>query len=380
MRIVQVCPWFEPYVGGVETHVATLSAELVRRGHDVTVVTSRADPAVPEREDLGGIHIRRVKARAVWLRTPIAPATKGVLASMDADVVHAHSPPPLTSYYAARASSRRRVPFVLTCHCDIEVPSLFGPLVESVYRHTLEYSTIRRADRIIVTTATYAATSRAVWAYNPAVIPNAVDLQRYHPGIEGDAIRARHGIREGQSVVLFVGRMVAHKGIENLLEAARSVAYAKFLLVGGGPELEPLRRLAARLGVAERVTFTGQVSREDLPSYFAACDVFVLPSVSRLEAFGIVALEAMASGKPVVVSDIPGVREVIVDGKEGLLADPVNPDDLGGKIRILLADDKKREVMGRAGRVTVEGNFSVEHVVDRIEQVYRDLAEKRRPS
>jgi len=373
MRIVQVCPWFEPYVGGVETHVATLSSELVRRGHEVTVLTSRADRGLPEREDLNGIHVRRVKTRAVWLRTPIAPATKAALASMEAEVVHAHSPPPLTSYYAARASSRLRLPFVITYHCDIEAPSVFGPLVEPVYRHTLGYSTIRRADRIIVTTATYAATSRAVWAYRPAVIPNAVDLERYRPENDGSAIRARHGIREGESVVLFVGRMVAHKGIETLIEAARSVAYAKFLLVGGGPELDSLRRVAARLGVAGRVIFTGQVSGEDLPSYFAACDVFVLPSVSRLEAFGIVALEAMASGKPVVVSDIPGVREVIADGKEGLLADPVDPESVAGKIRILLADDRKRSAMGRAGRETVERNFSVRTVVDQIEQVYRDL-------
>jgi glycosyltransferase involved in cell wall biosynthesis len=299
---------------------------------------------------------------------------------MDADVVHAHSPPPLTSYYAAKASSRRRVPFVITYHCDIEVPSVFGPLIESVYRHTLEYFTIRRANRIIVTTATYAATSRAVWRYNPAVIPNAVELQRYRPENDGSAMRARHGIREGESVVLFVGRMVAQKGIENLVEAAKSVAYAKFLIVGGGPELESLRRLAGRLGVSDRVIFTDQVSREDLPAYFAACDVFVLPSASRLEAFGIVALEAMASGKPVVVSDIPGVREVITDGKEGLLADPVDPDDLGGKIRILLADDKKREAMGRAGREKVEREFSIEEVVDRIEGVYRQAIEARRLS
>src|SRR5207247_4329691 len=127
-------------------------------------------------------------------------------------------------------------------------------------------------------------------------------------------------------------------------------AYAKFLLVGGGPELESLRRLAARLGVTDRVIFTDQVSREDLPPYFAACDLFVLPSVSRLEAFGIVALEAMASGKTVVVSDIPGVREVIEDGKEGLLADPVNPQDLAKKIRWLLTDPEARRAMGQRGR------------------------------
>jgi len=124
----------------------------------------------------------------------------------------------------------------------------------------------------------------------------------------------------------------------------------------------------------DRVIFTGRVSRDDLPSYFAACDVFVLPSVSRLEAFGIVALEAMASGKPVVVSDIPGVREVITDGREGVLADPVNPEDLALKIRALLADDKKRAEMGRAGRATVEKTFSIESVADQVEAVYREVS------
>ena len=374
MHVVQACPWFHPYVGGVETHVATLSAELVRRGHEVTVVTSRTGRDVSEREEWEGIHIRRAKARAVWIRTPIAPATKALLASVSPDIVHAHSPPPLTSYYAAKASARHSFPFVITYHCDVEVPSFYGPLVESIYRHTLEYSTIRRSDRIIVTTATYAATSRAVWPFNPVVIPNAVNMRRYRPENDGRPARARHGIHEGESLVLFVGRMVAHKGIENLIEAARSVAYAKFLIVGGGPEIGALRRLAARLGVTDRVTFTGRVSRDDLPSYFAACDVFVLPSVSRLEAFGIVALEAMASGKSVVVSDIPGVREVITDGKEGLLADPVNPEDLALKIRTLLADDRKRREMGRAGRLTVEKAFSIESVADRVEAVYREVS------
>src|SRR3989475_5350459 len=258
MRIVQVCPWFEPYVGGVETHVATISTELVRRGHDVTVVTSRRDRTLPEREEFRGIHVRRVKARGVWLGTPIAPATRAVLGSLEADTAHAHSPPPLTSSYAAKASARRRLPFVITYHCDVEVPSVFGPLIESVYRHTLGYSTMRRTDRVIVTTATYAATSRAVWRYRPVVIPNAVDLQRYRPDNDGRSVRERLGIPGGESRVLYVARLVEHQGAEYLIEAARSVAYAKFVVVGGGPELGPMRRLAARLGVADRRTCTGR--------------------------------------------------------------------------------------------------------------------------
>src|SRR2546422_11687921 len=117
---------------------------------------------------------------------------------------------------------------------------------------------------------------------NPGTTTNSVNSRRYRPETECRPSGTRHGIHEGESLVLLVGRMVAHKGIENLIEAARSVAYAKFLIVGGGPQIGALRRLAARLGVTDRGTFTGRVSREDLPSYFAACDVFVLPSVSGL--------------------------------------------------------------------------------------------------
>src|SRR5438445_81827 len=126
-----------------------------------------------------------------------------------------------------------------------------------------------------------------------------------------------------------------------------------------------MKRFANSMGVADRVRFLGRVSEENLPKVYAACDVFVLPSVSRLEAFGIVALEAMATAKPVVVADIPGVREVIDNGKEGLLADPVNPQDLAEKIRWLLADPAARRTMGERGREKVVSSFSIERVTPR---------------
>jgi rhamnosyl/mannosyltransferase len=128
------------------------------------------------------------------------------------------------------------------------------------------------------------------------------------------------------------------------------------------------------MGVEDRVRFLGRVPDEDLASVYAACDVFVLPSVSRLEAFGIAALEAMSTAKPVVVSDIPGVREVIEDGREGLLADPVNPQDLGEKILRLLSDPEARKEMGRRGREKVLADFTIDRVTDRIEALYRSLA------
>ncbi|MCI4371790.1 MAG: glycosyltransferase family 4 protein, partial [Thermoplasmata archaeon] len=160
-------------------------------------------------------------------------------------------------------------------------------------------------------------------------------------------------------------------------EAARYVPEARFVIAGEGSSVDAMKRFAESMGVSERVRFLGRVSDEDLPAVYAACDVFVLPSVSRLEAFGIVALEAMATAKPVIVADIPGVREMIEDGREGVLADPVNPHDLGEKIRNLIADPDRRRAMGQRGREKVLESFSIERVTDQIEAVYRAILDGR---
>lgn len=378
MRIAQVAPWFHPHLGGVESHVLSLSRELARRGHAVTVVTTRHDPTLPSEETLDHVDVIRVKPRAIALRTPIAPRIRGAIEAVRADVIHAHSPPPLSAHYASLVAESRGVPLAVTYHCDVELPSPFGRFLEALYRRSLGASTLRRADRVVVTTRTYGATSRAVWRYSPTVIPNAVDHRRFTPEADGSAVRADLRIPEERPVVLLVGRIVPHKGIEHLIEAARYVPDAEFVIAGTGVSLEPMRRLARTLGVHARVRFLGRVTEERLPRVYAACDVFALPSVSRLEAFGIVALEAMSTGKPVVVSDIPGVREVIEDGREGLLADPMNPQDLAQKISQLLEDPTLRREMGRRGREKVVSSFGVEAVTDRIVALYESMRADRR--
>jgi glycosyltransferase involved in cell wall biosynthesis len=378
VRIAQVSPWFYPHLGGVESHVETLSKELVARGHRVTVVTTRDSPYLPERETREGFEVLRVRPRMIAMRTPVVPGIRAALRDIPADLVHAHLPPPLTAHYAADGSEARGLPFIITYHCDVELPSPFGTIIEAFYRRSLGESTLRRARRIIVTTKTYAATSRAVWRHNPIVIPNAVDHRRFHPGADGSYVREKLHIPADKPTVLLVGRIVPHKGVEHFVEAARYLNGTQFLVAGEGSSLPAMRRLALDFGVADRVRFLGRVSQANLPRLYAACDVFVLPSVSRLEAFGIVALEAMSTGKPVVVADIPGVREVIEDGSEGLLAEPVNPQDLAEKVQRLIADPQLRAEMGRRGREKVLSAFSIERVTDQVEAVYRSAFEEDR--
>ena len=137
MKIAQVTPWFFPHLGGVESHVRTLSRELAARGHQVTVVTSRHDPSLPAEESLDGFHVVRVKPRLILIRTPVTPKMRANLRSLPVDVVHAHSPPPLASHYAGTVAGERGIPYVVTYHCDVELPSVFGIFAESVYRRSL---------------------------------------------------------------------------------------------------------------------------------------------------------------------------------------------------------------------------------------------------
>ena len=179
---------------------------------------------------------------------------------------------------------------------------------------------------------------------------------------------------EGKKVVLFVGRLVSHKGLDYLIDSAKftgkDIAY---LVVGSGDYMDNLKGRAKERDVQDRVIFTGSVSFDDIPKYFAACDVFVLPSISRLEAFGLVVLEAMASSKPVVVSDIPGVTELVSDGEEGLHAEPMNAEDLAQKINLLISDEALKKRLGENGRRKVERDFTRDKVVSQIEEVYSEV-------
>ena len=374
MRIVQVAPFFHPHAGGVESHVRSLCGEFARTGHDVTVVTARYRKGLPEVETTPeGYRIVRSRALGVLFNTPIDVGTGSVVRRLDADVMHLHYPPPLTSFFASWALGERNVPLCLTYHCDLFLAGAIGRSIAGVYERTFLPATLTRMDRIVVHTRSYGSTSAMLRGRDLDIIPSVVDLDRFRPGL--DSSRPRATLRlEGKRVIVFTGRLVPHKGVDVLLQALRELpSDVHLVVVGRGPRLVDLRGLARRLGVADRTHFCASVTDDELPVYLGLADVFAFPSQNRLEGFGLAVAEAMACGLPVVTSDMPGVREVIEDGVHGLLTEPLLADDLAAKLRILLDDPARARAMGNAGRRRAEERYALDKVAAQLIRLYGAL-------
>jgi glycosyltransferase involved in cell wall biosynthesis len=373
VRILQVSPFYYPHAGGVESHVRSLAGEFVRQGHEVTILTSRYDRSLRTEEERDGCRIVRAPSMGVAFNTPIDPAMQRIVGTIRTDIAHMHYPPPLTSYFASRGLASRRTPTCLTYHADLFLRGLGGRMLTELYQRVFLPGTLNRVDRIIVHTRSYGLTSTMLRDRALTIIPSVVDLERFRPGINGTEVRQMLAI-EGKRVLVFTGRLVPHKGLEVVLRAIPELPVdVVMLVIGSGPRLGELIRLARRLRISERVRFCPAVSDVDLPRYLSCGDLFVFPSQNRLEGFGLAIAEAMAVGLPVLIPDMPGVREVIEPGKEGLLAEPLLVADFAAKIRLLLDDEPLRRRMGQAARARAEERYGLATVVEQLLKVYRDL-------
>jgi rhamnosyl/mannosyltransferase len=372
VRILEVCPFFTPHVGGVESHVALISAELARRGHDVTVLTSRHERHLPaEEQDPRGFRIVRIPSLGTIFATPLTFRVGKYLKEREADVVHLHYPPPLTSYFAARALRGSRARIFLTYHCDLYLEGPVGGLLSAIYQKVFLPPTLAVARHVIVHTEEYARTSRYLTGVDLKVIPSLVDTERFQPLPEDLPLRKTLGL-EGKRVLLFVGRLVPHKGVDDLLHAVATLPENVVLVVvGGGPALSSLQSEVRELGLDGRVIFAQGVTDADLPRYYSIASVVALPSQNRLEGFGLSAVNALSCGRPVIVADMPGVRDVVENGVDGLLTEPLLPEVLARKVLALMNDPPRLEEMGKRARENALRKYSAGVVVDQLEALYR---------
>jgi glycosyltransferase involved in cell wall biosynthesis len=365
MKIVHAAKFYPPVRGGMETVIGDL-CDGTAGEWDVRVVAANDAPRTV-RERCGDVDVVRSASYGRAVSVPLCPALPRHLWAARADCVVLHEPNPIAGIALWLRTPAPRL--VIWHHSDLLRPWWALPTYSRLVQRTL----YRRADCVIVSSPALAAESALVQcARRIAVIPFGIDLERYRrrdPERQArvDAIRERMpGPR-----LLFVGRLVYYKGLHVLLDAARDWP-GTIVIAGDGP-LEPaLRARASALGVADRVHFVGRVADADLPAYYQAADVFVLPSIARTEAFGVVQVEAMAAGLPVVSTSLPtGVPWVNQDGVSGLVVEPEDAPSLGDALGRLARDRDLRERLAGGARRRADALFSR----DRMIHVFRDVVE-----
>ena len=212
------------------------------------------------------------------------------------------------------------------------------------------------------------------------IVYPAVDPARFHPGVDGGTVRRALDIDDDAILVLSVGRLQRRKGHDVMIEAlarTRDTVRLHYAIVGDGQERSRLARLAAECGVADRVTFAGEVADDMLPAWYAACDIFALPNrvdQGDIEGFGIVFLEAAAAGRPTIGGDSGGVPEAVERDVTGLLVDGADVDAVANAIRTLGADPALRRRLGEAGRARVMREFTWERAAEQVTELHARVA------
>ena len=366
-NVLQVCTYYYPFTGGLQRVVRDLLTGIEDVNFRVLTCRTRGLGGVDERH---GAKVVRVGSLGALKSTPLTPGFPYRLRQQLqwADLVHYHLPFPVgpVSQLLNRGDD---TPYVVTFHDDIVGK---GPVVypyEPVLRRFLS-----GAERIIVTSPQMRDECERLAGYREkaTVVPIGIDPPE-SDGDGADAVepRALDGRR-----LLFVGRLVGFKGVDYLVTAMREVD-ATLSIVGKGPEREALEQRARNEGVTEKVRFEGFVSEERLARLYERATVFVLPSSARNESFGIVQLEAMQHGLPVVNTALPtGVPFVSVDGQTGLTVPPRDPGALADAVESLLADPERYRRFSENAQRRVRDRFTRRGMLEDTRAVYRDaLAE-----
>ncbi len=380
--------------GGQNVHVAALAAALVRRGHGVTVFTrrDRADQSTVVLTDDGyRVHHLSAGPAAEVPKDELLPyvpqLARGLTDALRAepfDVVHAHF---WMSGLVATAAVREvadsggpEVPVVQTFHALGSVKRRHQRERDTSPpgRVTLERRLCRDVDHVIATCSdeVHELAALGLPRSKASVVPCGVDTTRFRP--EG-AVAARPAAPR----ILSIGRLVERKGVEDVIRAMPYVPGAELAIAGGparealhvDPEACRLADVAGRLGVADRVTLLGAVAREDVPPLLRSADIVV--ATPWYEPFGIVPLEAMACGRPVVASAVGGLTDTVSDGETGILVAPRDAAAIGGALQRLLGDPALCVRLGQGGRARVLARYRWDHVAEASEAVYLALTARR---
>lgn len=364
MKVLQVFKdYYPPTYGGIEQHLNDVVHSL--EGFQFSVLTSsRSRKMLIDDDD--GVRVIRAPEYFRPVSTPITPRWSKLLRRSGADLLHFHMPNPFGEI--TYLTSRSPAPMVATYHADIIGRRALLPFFRPIQNRFLD-----RSRRIVVSNPNLLKSAQPLKGREKQclVIPFGVDPEYYsvRPP-EAEQIRQDFG----SPIVIFVGRIAYYKGLDVLVEAMRNVD-ATCLIVGSGPKEDELKqRIAATAGMDRRVVLVGDIDESLKRAYLHAADLYVLPSTSRAETFGISMLEAMACGVPAISTELgTGTSWVNRHRVTGLVIAPGDPNVLSGAIKTMLRDETKRQEMGAAAAYRVRERFTRKKMLDDFADLYHSI-------
>lgn len=386
LRVLHIGKFYAPQRGGIERHVQDLAEWQVANGIDTQVLVHQPPGRwFGTRDVIDGVTVERAGCVAAPLYAPVSPGFPLRFSSMirrhRPQVLHLHLPN--ASCFALLASpAARRLPWIVHWHADIS-PDAKDWRLHVAYRlyRPFEQAVLKRAAAIIVTSQEYRAASVAL---NPWLAKTQVIGLGLLPAPDSSTPVSEWPAGDGIKL-LAVGRLSYYKGFDTLLDALAQlrdrgeVPMPRLLLVGEGEHGPRLRDHATRLGLDECVRFAGGVDDDALQAAYSNADLFVLPSLDRSEAFGLVLLEAMRAGLPVIASAIAGsgVGHVVADGETGDLFPPGDANALADALKRMTREPARRDRMGLAGYVRWRDEFSLERSASQVAKLYSQVVAQR---
>ncbi len=370
MKILHVYKdYYPPVKGGIECHINLLANGLKAKGVDVQVLVSNTKNK-HQIEQINGITVSKAPQWSRFYSAPLTPTFFMYLRQYgkNADIIHFHYPNPTSelSYFLTNLKKK----LVLTYHSDIIRQDKLGKLYSPFRKMFLE-----KTDRIIVTSPNYIQSSNVLkhFKHKCTVIPLGTDIERFLSDTDSTQIEKIKRENGPTPLILFVGCLRYYKGLHLLISAMKGVQ-AKLLLIGAGPEGLRLRKLVERNNLSGKILFLGELPDQAVNAYYKACDIFVLPSHLRSEAFGLVQLEAMCCKKPVISTELgTGTSFVNINGKTGITVRPNDVIAISNAINYLIDHPEKRIQYGKCGYKRVNQFFTADRMVKKTIELYGEV-------
>lgn len=381
MRIVFFTNCYKPLINGVVSSIVSLKGAFEKKGHEIYIFAPKVGGYTDEEKNIFRYHSVNLTQKVKYpIAIPLSFEAGRVISSFNPDIIHLHHPFVL-SLPALMYAARLQIPNVLTLHTQYERYSYYVPAIP----HNITSEAIRRivfslAGKVDIITTPSQSMKELINRYGITkeivVIPNAIDIDifRNKNKEQGEILKKELRLAPDEIVILYVGRVSIEKDIDKIIKALaiirdQNITNFQFIVVGEGTALEQMKDLADSLNLADKVKFTGAVSRELIKYYYQIADIFAFSSTS--ETFGIVIIEALASGLPILAVKAPGAVDIITDGFNGILAEN-DIANFAEHLSVLIQDKGLRQRLSKNAQQTAK-KYCIDTVADRVLELYERL-------